>query len=125
MPRTLFLLDDDTDLRETISELFDRHLGCRTLALGSFEEMTRSEAQVLATSTAILDINLGAGVPSGVTAYQWLREKGYRGAVVFLSGHGRTHPLVAKALELGAARVAEKPIGLSELEALVAPGVRD
>lgn len=119
MAPTVLFLDDDQDLRETLSELFGKVLGLETLALASYDELVRNEPQALATSVALLDLNLGPNVPSGAVAFQWLREKGYRGAVTFLTGHGRHHPLVAQAIAAGAARVAEKPLNMSELEALV------
>ena len=58
------------------------------------------EAEVLAARLAFLDINLGAGQPSGLEVQRWLAAKGFTGKTVFMTGHGDGHPLVAKAQQL-------------------------
>jgi DNA-binding response OmpR family regulator len=68
---------------------------------------------------AILDINLGAGSPSGLAGYRWLREHEFAGRVVFLTGHARSHPLVAEASEIGDAVVYEKPMTAAQLRAIM------
>ena len=42
---------------------------------------------------------------SGLDAYRWLRQFGFRGEVVFLTGHAAHHPLVEQARALGKAKV--------------------
>ena len=51
-------------------------------------------------------------------AYRWLRSRKYPGHVVFLTGHGRSFPLVEEARRVGNGRVSflQKPIGLQDLQ---------
>lgn len=115
--RRIVLLDDDADLRESLSELFELlHAPC--LALASLPAMLAAEPEVLACQLAVLDVNLGDGQPSGVDAYQWLRARGFCGRVVFLTGHARSHPAVARAAALGA-EVLAKPVDTATLRTLV------
>lgn len=88
------------------------------LQSASYEEMVRYGEAALACDVALLDVNLGPGVPSGIDAHRWLHERGYRGQVVFLTGHARTHPLVVAARQLPNVRVLEKPVPASLLEDL-------
>jgi FixJ family two-component response regulator len=114
---TILILDDDDDVRESLASIFDV-LGRGCLTVPSFAAMIEARQVVLACALAILDVNLGEDVPSGVDAYGWLREQAFGGRAVFLTGHARSHPLVAGACALGA-RVLEKPISAAELRALV------
>ena len=116
---SIVVLDDDQDLRESVSDVF-AVLGRSCLALPSLAAMCDCDREVLACDLAILDVNLGDGVPSGVDAYAWLRERSFGGRIVFLTGHARSHPLVARASTLGA-QVLQKPIGTADLRALAQP----
>ncbi len=115
--RRLFLLDDDADLREAIADIFEL-LGARCVALPSVAAMIEAADEVLACQLGILDVNLGDGQPSGVDAYEWLRQQHFGGRLVFLTGHARSHPAVARAATLGV-RVLAKPIETAELRALL------
>lgn len=122
----VLLLDDDDDLRDVLGDLVRLLTGRSCLTLRSLSEVVARRDEVLACGLAILDINLGRGQPSGIDAYAWLEREGFRGRVAFLTGHASSHPLVARAGGLGAARVYQKPIGLAELRQLLAappPGV--
>jgi DNA-binding response OmpR family regulator len=66
----------------------------------------------------LLDVNLGAGQPSGIDAYRWLREHSFPGRIVFLTGHATTSPEVIAARSHGQT-VLEKPIDIVKLGALV------
>jgi DNA-binding NtrC family response regulator len=116
---SVLLLDDDADLRAmlatTVAELCRR----TPLAAGSFDEMLAIGEQALACEVAILDVNLGAGRPSGVDAFEWLIAHGFRGRVACLTGHGRTHSAVARACQVEAARVFQKPIPIAVLCSIV------
>ncbi len=115
----MLLLDDDADLRETMRDVI-RLEGRECLGVGTFAELVELGDRIFDSSLAILDINLGPASPSGVDAYQWLRERGFEGRIVFLTGHARTHPRVDEAHRLGDARVLQKPILAGQLRALVA-----
>jgi DNA-binding response OmpR family regulator len=116
MPAKIVLLDDDDDLRATVAEIFDL-LGNKCLAFPSVAAMKEAHEEVLACRLAILDVNLGQGLPSGVDAYRWLREQHFCGTIVFLTGHGPLHPLVASAAALGV-QILNKPLPAAELRAL-------
>ena len=85
----------------------------------SYEEMVRQKDTVLSCSLALLDVNLGAGVHSGLDALRWLQAQGFPGRAVFLTGHAHSHPLVREAHELKDVKVLSKPVGAKELMALL------
>jgi DNA-binding NtrC family response regulator len=116
--RHVLFLDDDRDLREVVGTLLSRR-GTRCETVGSVVELQRAFAKSDDFALVILDVNLGPGVPSGLDAYRWLRELGYRGRIAFLTGHARAHPLVAAASSHRDAAVIEKPISAKELVELV------
>lgn len=121
MPRVL-VLEDDEDLRSILCELLSLVgvEGC--VSAGSLAELKRKQVEALGCGLALLDINLGAGVPSGLEAYAWLKESGFSGRTVFLTGHARSHPLVRQALELSNVQVLSKPIESRVLLELVGGG---
>ena len=118
MERVL-VLEDDNDLRLLLCELLVASGAKECVSAASFEAMVREKEQVLGCGLALLDVNLGAKAPSGLDAYHWLRENGFGGRIVFLTGHARSHPLVRQAHELTQARVLSKPIDAKDLMALV------
>jgi DNA-binding NtrC family response regulator len=103
------LLDDDADLLEVLSELLQEH-DCRCLLARSLDQLKALGPEVLAADVAVLDINLGAGQPSGIDAYDWLLSQGFAGRLLFLTGHAHAHPLVARAERLKRATVLDKPL---------------
>jgi FixJ family two-component response regulator len=113
-PVRVIFLDDDEDLRRTMDELL-RFFGIECTSFGTFGELRSSKAAVSDFSVAILDVNLGSGEPTGIDAYAWLRESGFRGRIAFLTGHGRSHPQLERFAEVGDATVLEKPITTDDL----------
>lgn len=118
----VLVLEDDADLRTILCELLSLSGADACVSAGSVAELQRKHAEALGCGLALLDINLGAGVPSGLDAYRWLKEKGFSGRLVFLTGHARSHPLVREALELTNVQVVSKPIESKVLLALVRDG---
>jgi FixJ family two-component response regulator len=115
----VLVLEDDEDLRCILCELLAM-VGVETcVGTGSVAELKRREGEVLGCELALLDINLGAAVPSGLDAYQWLRERGFGGRIVFLTGHAHSHPLVRQAHALRDVQVLSKPVEARTLLALV------
>lgn len=113
-PKSVLVLDDDTDLRIVLCDLFV-YYGARCTGVGSLDEMKNLVADGrLSFDLVILDINLGAGQPSGVDAFRWLRERSFSGRILFLTGHGRSLPAVAEAHALGV-KVLEKPVDIDDL----------
>jgi FixJ family two-component response regulator len=114
------LLDDDEDLRAALGDLVQHLTNLPCLTLCNVAELVAHRDEVLGSGLAILDINLGPGQPSGLDAHAWLAKEGFRGRVAFLTGHARSHPLVARAATLGGVEVLQKPIGMAELRRLLA-----
>jgi DNA-binding NtrC family response regulator len=118
MPLSVLVLDDDQDLREVLGDLLAL-LGAGCVKARSVADLRSQREAALRSSVAILDVNLGADVPSGLDAYRWLRDEGFAGKVLFLTGHARGHPLVARARESGV-EVREKPIDIGDVKNLLA-----
>ncbi|HSP80245.1 MAG TPA: response regulator [Myxococcaceae bacterium] len=118
MQRVL-VLEDDEDLRFILCELLLLAGVEACVATGSVEELQRRQDEALGCELAILDINLGAAVPSGLEAYRWLRGRGFGGRIVFLSGHAHSHPLVCQAHALSDVQVLAKPVDSQTLLALL------
>jgi CheY-like chemotaxis protein len=111
----VIFLDDDQDLRDVVSELLPG-LGVRVTTVASVGELESAlTAAGAAFDLAILDINLGPNVPNGLDAFRWLKEHRFAGRIAFLTGHARSHPLVAEAARLGDVAVLDKPINMAEL----------
>lgn len=109
----LLVVDDDEDLLEMFATLFSRAKIPHT-CVSSLAQVKGLGDALQQLDTALLDINLGAGQPSGVDVARWLRESGFTPRIIFITGHAPDHPLVKKAAgESG--RVIEKPIIPSDL----------
>jgi FixJ family two-component response regulator len=115
----VLVLEDDEDLRTLLCDLLVASGAPACVSAASYEALVRQQEQALECGLALLDVNLGAGVHSGLDAYHWLQEHGFRGRIVFLTGHARSHPLVRQARELTRAQVMSKPVDAKELMALV------
>jgi DNA-binding NtrC family response regulator len=115
----VLFLDDDDDLRDAMTDVLAL-LGHHCVALASYAQLTDLGDGAASFQVAMLDINLGPGVPSGVDAFRWLRDRRFQGQIFFLTGHGRSHPMVLEATRLGEARVVQKPMTFEQLAALLA-----
>jgi len=103
------LLDDDADLLEALADLLQTR-NCHSSLARSVDELKAHARDVLEADVAVLDINLGPGLPTGLDAYEWLLAQGFRGRILFLTGHAHAHPLVARAEKLRRAEVLDKPM---------------
>jgi ActR/RegA family two-component response regulator len=112
----VFLLEDDDDLRSMLGTYLGISGRCTVYAIESVRELESHSSDLPHLLAAILDINLGAGEPTGIDAYRWLRSHGFAGRIIFLTGHGSGHPSVQEAYLLGDAIVMEKPAGIVQLE---------
>ena len=115
----VLFLEDDEDLRELFVLMVEASLQRRCVGVGSYEELVAMGEHALKCGTAILDINLGSGRRSGLDAYAWLRQSGYTGRVIFLTGHASSHPLVVEAQRIGDAEIFAKPIETDRLLSLI------
>ena len=90
------------------------------MGVASYEELTAlGKEDVKVERRRILDINLGPDRRSGIDAYAWLRRQGYKGRIVFLTGHANNHPLVVEAQRIGDAEIYSKPIEPDRLRSIV------
>jgi FixJ family two-component response regulator len=112
------VVDDDLDTRVLFEKLFEVLGVSQVLTYGSVEDMQAARERVLASSLAILDVNLGRGLATGLDAFAWLRANRYRGRIVFLTGHAKTHPLVLRAADMPGVEVLEKPVAFDQVAAL-------
>jgi FixJ family two-component response regulator len=119
MQGPVLLLDDDDDLLDSVGELIESVTGRRVLKVRSLAELETRREQVLGCELAVLDINLGPNVPSGLDALRWLVDHCYGGRAVFLTGHAPSFPLVDEALTLRGVPVLCKPVTCDQLIGLV------
>jgi CheY-like chemotaxis protein len=108
-------LDDDDDLRLAVSDVLGG-LDRDCLGLASYPALLAHGEEALHCSLAILDISLGTADATGLEAYRWLRGHGFRGRIMFLTGHAQSHPLVQQARGLGDVQVFAKPINLEAFQ---------
>jgi FixJ family two-component response regulator len=115
----VIVLDDDDDLLVTLCELVQLLTGRTCVAAHSLAELEARQGDALACTDAILDINLGPAQPSGLDVYAWLKKHRFAGHISFLTGHARSHPLVARAARLDGVAVYQKPIAVEELRRIL------
>src|SRR4051794_41071580 len=117
--QTVLILEDDLDLAAAHKQVITVLTDWKVVVAHSLAAMQEMKPEVLSCELAILDINLGAGEPTGIDAYEWLREKGFQGRIHFMTGHARSHPLVVQAVGMGAATVLTKPVGVRQFLELI------
>lgn len=115
----VLFLDDDEDLRATLTDLIHMLSGRRCYSLGSYRELVTLGGAALDCGIAILDLNLAPGSPGGLDAYRWLEQQGFSGRIVFLSGHDESHPLLADISRLANVEILLKPLTVQALSALL------
>lgn len=115
MPRIL-ICEDDEDTAEVLGE-FLQDSGYACVVTHSLEEVVARRSDALACGLAVLDVNLGAGRPSGVDVFRWLQRERFGGRVVFLTGHAGTSSILDGARGLGV-RILAKPVSAETLLSL-------
>ena len=118
----VLVLEDDGDMRTLMCELFSMAGAERCVAVGSVAELRQNPELVHHTQLALIDINLGSGLPSGLEAYDWLRSQRFGGRVVFITGHAASHPLMREAQGLRGVEVLRKPVDADVLLDLLPAG---
>jgi FixJ family two-component response regulator len=118
--KTVLVLDDDLDLCFVLRETFTM-LGANSIEFQSYADLVTHRNAVLEANIALLDVNLGKGVPSGIDAYNWLVQQKFKGRLIFFSGHAQSDPLIREALKLPNVTFLAKPASIEKLEELVAP----
>lgn len=114
MNPTVVFLEDNNDLREILQSIVESSLRIRCATFDSVKAFKASEQAVLQSHIVVLDIELGFKQATGIDAYNWLMEKGFKGHIFFLTGHGCSNPLVESAAKMGAT-IWEKPISSNKI----------
>ncbi|MCM2351988.1 MAG: response regulator [Pseudobdellovibrio sp.] len=113
---TILVMDDDIDLLEVLQEtLVTLCKVDQVITATSMDSVQQQKDKILNCELAILDVNLGAERPSGVNVAEWLRANGFKGKIVFLTGHAVSDPEVLAATRMPNTKVVAKPIGLPQL----------
>jgi DNA-binding NtrC family response regulator len=120
----VLFVDDNEDLRDLMRLLLKTTLKVECLCFGSVRELENHSSEALSAKVAILDINLGSNVPGGIDAFNWLKDHGFHGRILFLTGHARTNPQV-KAAEIDGAKVLEKPLQPDKLISIVTQALNE
>lgn len=118
MDAVLFV-DDDEDLREVMRDILKAVGVQHIVTAASLREVQDLRDEAVGCELAIIDINLGPGEPNGVSLYEWLEHEGFRGGVVFLTGHAANDPRVQEAATFAGSAVASKPLSVAELRDLI------
>lgn len=109
-PPTVFVVDDDADLRASIQGLLKSE-GLRSEGFETAEQFLQRE-RLTGPSCLILDVSL-PGI-SGLDFQQQLRSAGLQIPIIFVTGHGDI-PMSVKAMKSGAAEFLTKPFDDEEL----------
>jgi FixJ family two-component response regulator len=119
--RTVFVVDDDAAVRETLSSLF-RSVGLRVELFGSARDFAQSKKPD-APGCLVLDIRL-PGI-SGLDFQAELTAAGIHIPIIFMTGHGDI-PMSVQAMKAGAVDFLAKPFRDQEmLDAVVRALERD
>ena len=114
----VLLVDDDEDVLDAIGDLIALVSKRQVRTTRSLAEVERLSGELANFGLALIDVNLGPGIPSGLDVLRWLRSRHFAGRIVFLTGHAADSPLVQQARTAGV-EMFSKPIGIDELRALV------
>ena len=101
---TVFIIDDDADVRVSIQGLL-KSVGLRSESFESPREFLRSQRSD-GPSCLVLDVRL-PGI-SGLDVQHQLAEAGVQLPVIFITGHGDI-PMTVKAMKSGAVEFRTKP----------------
>ncbi|MFO7763451.1 MAG: response regulator, partial [Wenzhouxiangellaceae bacterium] len=101
---TVYLVDDDPDVREAIAFLLEGE-GIPTVVFGDPEEMLEY-VDAHARGCLLLDVRMPG--MDGLALHQALKKRGVAMPAVFISGHGDI-PMAVRAVNAGALDFIEKP----------------
>ena len=112
--RTILLVDDDNDLRETLVEQLSLYEEFSTL-----EETTAGKGIQTARASQIDLLIMDVGLPDmdGREAVKLLRKGGFKAPIIMLTGHDTDSDTIL-GLEAGANDYVAKPIDVDKLVSL-------
>jgi FixJ family two-component response regulator len=105
-PPTVFIIDDDADVRVSIAELL-RSVGLRAEVFASAPEFVAREREA-GPSCLVLDLRLPG--MSGLDIQRELARTGTSIPIIFITGHGDI-PTTVRAMKSGAVEFLTKPFG--------------
>jgi FixJ family two-component response regulator len=110
VPPTIYIVDDDDALRDTLSSLF-RSVGLKARLFRSAQEFLENQRPDT-SSCLVLDVRLPG--MSGLDFQAELERTGVRIPIVFITGHGDI-PMTVKAMKRGAVEFLTKPFREQDL----------
>jgi FixJ family two-component response regulator len=110
VPPTIYIVDDDDALRDTLSSLF-RSVGLKARLFRSAQEFLEDQRPDT-SSCLVLDVRLPG--MSGLDFQAELERTGVRIPIVFITGHGDI-PMTVKAMKRGAVEFLTKPFREQDL----------
>lgn len=117
--RHICIVDDDESLRTTLAIFFELLGAIECITAGGLADLRRKKISLAEIDAAILDVNLGEEQPDGLEVYHWMNANGFRGRVVFISGHARWHPKIDAIRAIPGVQYLEKPMDLEALETAI------
>lgn len=110
-PDTVYIVDDDADVRDSLSRLF-RSLGMEAICCASVAEFMAT-ARADCCSCLLLDVRL-QGAASGLDFQTQLNREGVTLPVIFMTGFGDI-PMSVRAMKGGAVDFLSKPLREQDL----------
>jgi FixJ family two-component response regulator len=108
---TVFIVDDDRDVRESLQELLES-VGLHSKSFGTAQEFLTSPRSDLGPSCLILDVRL-PGI-SGLDLQNELKREKVSIPIIFLTAHADV-PMSVKAMKSGAVEFLTKPFRQQDL----------
>ena len=116
---TILIIDDDSDLREALIEQFQLEDGFQAAGVG-----TAGQGLALASSAALILLDVNLPDMDGVEACRRLRQDGVRAPVILFTGAAREEADQVNGLDAGANDYVLKPFKFSVLLARVRAHLR-
>lgn len=114
-PRTIYIVDDNEQFRESLSLFFCR-LGYNTRTFAAAEKFLLSIDEIVRPCVVLVDMRMS--LMSGLEMLGWLKTKGYKFPVIFVSGQSEPEEII-RSLKGGAGDFLLKPVPLDVLTASV------
>jgi two-component system response regulator FixJ len=119
MPQTVYIVDDDTDLRDALTLLM-RAVGHKTESFRSGTDFLQAVSHDM-RGCLILDIRMPG--MTGMELQAELNKRRNKLPIIFLTGHGDA-PLAVKAMKAGAVDFIQKPLDEHRLVTAVMNALR-
>lgn len=118
MKKKVLVLDDDKDLC-TLMLAVIKEMGMEGSCLRSFNDVSFLRRDQLNFSYAFLDINLGIDQPSGIDVYNWLKEREFKGKVIFFTGYAMSYPMLQNSLKDPNVSLLKKPATIEKIQSVL------